>query len=79
MTHAQRFALQEWLVEYPEGMDYYDILALIRDGNADDGITRTELIEYCDCEEVYDIIESTHQHFIYVTSKHFKPMQEEQV
>jgi len=69
MTHAENFALNEWLVDYPAFMTYDEIIELMV-GNVDEDEEWThELISVWQTAEdfplrqVADFIDGTRQHF----------------
>ena len=59
MTHAERFALNQWLSDYPEGMTYQDILDWLRDDADDDNLSTWFVVEYLPAYQVVEIIEDT--------------------
>ena len=71
MKTSEHFALDEWLCEYPEGLTYDQVIAILRDPentwNADE-ITVWEGVENCELNEVANYIESTRKHFERVTA-----------
>ena len=71
MKTSEHFALDEWLSDYPDELNYEQVIAILRDPentwHADDiivwdGVSNTEL------NEVANYIESTKKHFERVTS-----------
>ena len=71
MKTSEHFALDEWLSDYPDELNYEQVIAILRDPentwHADDiivwdGVSNTEL------NEVANYIESTKKHLERVTS-----------
>ena len=70
MKKSERFALNEWLSDYPEDLDYYEILELMsQDDWSVDGITVWEVVENFTLDQVSDFIENTRMHFERVTEE----------
>jgi hypothetical protein len=70
MKTSERFALNEWLSDYPEDLDYYEILELMsQDDWSVDGITVWEVVENFTLDQVSDFIENTRMHFERVTEE----------
>jgi len=70
MKKSERFALNEWLSDYPEDLDYYEILELMsQDDWSVDGITVWEVVENFTLDQVYEFIENTRMHFERVTEE----------
>lgn len=57
MKHSERFALDQWLSDYPAKMSYDEVLDLIAD-ESDDVLTWI-VAEDCPPDELIEIIEST--------------------
>ena len=70
MKTSERFALNEWLSDYPEDLEYYDILEMMsQDDWSVDGITVWEVVENFTLDQVSDFIENTRMHFERVTEE----------
>ena len=70
MKTSQKFALNEWLSDYPEDLEYYDILEMMsQDDWSVDGITVWEVVENFTLDQVSDFIENTRMHFERVTEE----------
>ena len=70
MKVSERFALNEWLSEYPDDMSYGEILELMStDDWTIDEITVWEVVENFTLDQVSDFIENTRMHFERVTEK----------
>ena len=70
MKTSEKFALNEWLSDYPEDLDYYEILELMsQDDWSVDGITVWEVVENFTLDQVSDFIENTRMHFERVTEE----------
>ena len=70
MKKSERFALNEWLSDYPEDLDYYEILELMsQDDWSVDGISVWEVVENFTLDQVSDFIENTRLHFERVTEE----------
>ena len=70
MKVSERFALNEWLSDYPEDMSYGEILELMSvDDWTIDEITVWEVVENFTLDQVSDFIENTRMHFERVTEK----------
>jgi hypothetical protein len=70
MKKSERFALNEWLSDYPEDLDYYEILELMsQDDWSVDGISVWEVVENFTLDQVSDFIENTRMHFERVTEE----------
>jgi hypothetical protein len=64
MKTSERFALNEWLSDYPEDMSYGEILELMSvDDWTIDEITVWEVVENFTLDQVSDFIENTRMHF----------------
>lgn len=61
MTHAEQFALNEWLSEYPRDMTYDEVIDLIHEG--DDRILVWCWFENCPSPELVENIDNTKSHF----------------
>lgn len=67
-TMAEKFALNQWLSEYPSELSYWDIIELIKSEDEiedieDRQITFSETIEYWSAEDVIELIEDTKDSF----------------
>jgi hypothetical protein len=72
MKKSERFALNEWLSDYPENMDYCEILAVLNNAENEwtiDEITVWEVVENYTLDQVSDFIENTRMHFEHVTEE----------
>jgi len=70
MKTSERFALNEWLSDYPDDMSYGEILELMSvDDWTIDEITVWEVVENFTLDQVSDFIENTRMHFERVTEK----------
>jgi len=70
MKTSERFALNEWLSDYPDDLEYYDILEMMsQDDWSVDGITVWEVVENYTLDQVSDFIENTRMHFERVTEE----------
>ena len=70
MKTSERFALNEWLSDYPDDLEYYDILEMMsQDEWSVDGITVWEVVENFTLDQVSDFIENTRMHFERVTEE----------
>lgn len=65
LSTAQRFALNEWLSDYPDGPSYDELLSMIEAGS--DEIAVWQVAEDYPGYQVAEMIESTRQHFHNVT------------
>jgi hypothetical protein len=64
MKTSERFALNEWLSDYPDDMSYGEILELMStDDWTIDEITVWEVVENFTLDQVSDFIENTRMHF----------------
>lgn len=67
-TMAEKFALNQWLSEYPSKLSYWDIIELIREEDEIEDIEEKtviywEPIEYWSSEDVIELIENTKDNF----------------
>jgi len=70
MKTSEKFALNEWLSDYPDDLEYYDILEMMsQDDWSVDGITVWEVVENYTLDQVSDFIENTRMHFERVTEE----------
>ena len=64
MKHSERFALMEWLSEFPDDKTYDEIIEML---NVDDwsspDLSVWEVVESHDLSQVADFIENTRMHF----------------
>ena len=70
MTQAQRFALNQWLSDFPETMSYGDIIQAMHDEKhtwTHPDITVWYVVENFPLSQVAQFIEDTCQHFENVT------------
>lgn len=70
LSVAERFALDEWLTEYPDDMTYDEIIALLNVENQwmVDDITVWYLVENNTTDQVAMFIDNTKEHFEEVTA-----------
>ena len=71
MNTAERFAINEWLSEYPSDTSFDVIMDLIRDD--DESVIPWELVENYPAADLIEVIYNTKTHFEAVT----KPSKEE--
>jgi len=57
MRHAERFALNQWLWDYPDDASYDAVLQMVRGG--DEGVTVWEPLDRSSSHEVANVIEDT--------------------
>ena len=70
MKPSEKFALNEWLSDYPDDLEYYDTLEMMsQDDWSVDGITVWEVVENFTLDQVSDFIENTRMHFERVTEE----------
>jgi len=70
MKKSERFALNEWLSDYPDDLEYHDILEMMsQDDWSVDGISVWEVVENYTLDQVSDFIENTRMHFERVTEE----------
>ena len=64
MKHSERFALMEWLSEFPDDKTYDEIIEML---NVDDwsnpDLSVWEVVESHDLSQIADFIENTRMHF----------------
>ena len=65
LSTAERFALDEWLSDYPEGVSYEEVLNLILIGS--DEISVWAVAESYPEYEIVEMIDATFSHFVNVT------------
>jgi hypothetical protein len=64
MKHSERFALMEWLSEFPDDKTYDEIIEMLNvDDWIDPDISVWEVVESYGLKEVADMIENTRMHF----------------
>lgn len=61
MKHSERFALNEWLSDYPTGLDFEDVLDQIL--QEDSGVVPYQLFENMPPNELINVINGTRNHF----------------
>ena len=61
MTHAETFALNEWLSEYPDGLTYDQVCDMLL--TDDESITVWQWFENCPRSELVENIDNTRSHF----------------
>jgi hypothetical protein len=62
MTHAEIFALNEWLTEYPEGLSFDEVCDLIQ-VHEDDSVVPWIWFETMPPSELVENIDNTRSHF----------------
>jgi len=62
MKHAEKFALGQWLSDYPDDMSYDDLIELMLDGD-ELCVTPWETVEHYSYRQIVEFIEETKQHF----------------
>lgn len=70
MKQSERFALHEWLSEFPDDKTYDEIIDMLTDPEEQwslDDINTWEVVEHHTLEQVADMIENTRMHFEHVT------------
>lgn len=67
MKTSERFALNEWLTEYPENLTYDEILELLRE--EDESVTVWRWFECIPTTDLIENIDNTQQHFAAVTQE----------
>jgi hypothetical protein len=66
MKHSERFALMEWLTEFPDDKTYDEIIVMLRGDESEwthPDIDVWEVVENHTLDQVADIIENTRMHF----------------
>lgn len=66
MRRSERFALMEWLSEFPDDKTYDEIMEMMRDFNhtwTHEDLSVWEVVENYELSEVADMIENTRMHF----------------
>lgn len=61
MTHAETFALSQWLSEYPDNLSYAEIIEMLLTG--DDQVTVWHLVEGYNADDVWEFIDDTRRSF----------------
>jgi len=67
MKVSERFALNEWLTDYPNDKTYDEVCDLLRD--EDEGVTVWQWFEQIPVEDIIWSIDSTREHFENVTKE----------
>lgn len=65
METSERFAINEWLSDYPNDATFEEILDLIRTG--DESVIAWELVEHYPPSDLIELIYNTQMHFEFVT------------
>ena len=65
METSERFAINEWLSEYPDDKTFDEIMDLIRED--DESVTAWELVEHYPAADLIEVIYNTKLHFEFVT------------
>jgi len=66
MKQSERFALMEWLSEFPDDKTYEEIMEMMRDFNhtwTHEDLSVWEVVENYKLSEVADMIDNTRMHF----------------
>jgi hypothetical protein len=66
MKQSERFALMEWLTEFPDDKTYDEIMEMMRDFNhtwTHEDLSVWEVVENYELSEVADMIDNTRMHF----------------
>jgi len=63
MTHAEQFALDEWLSDYPETMTYQGIIDTLNADDEDGLISVWQMVEGYPLTQVAEFIDGTRHHF----------------
>jgi len=66
MKQSERFALMEWLSEFPDDKTYDEIMEMMRDFNhtwTHEDLSVWEVVENHTLDQVADMIENTRMHF----------------
>ena len=66
METSERFAVNEWLSEYPSDTTFDVIMDLIRDD--DESVIPWELVEHYPAADLIEVIYNTKIHFEFVTN-----------
>ena len=66
MKTSERFAINEWLSDYPNDATFDEIMDLIRED--DESVTAWELVEHYPAADLIEIIYNTKIHFEFVTN-----------
>jgi hypothetical protein len=74
MKTSEKFALNEWLIDYPEDMLYDDLIELMLDGD-ELCVTPWETVEHYSYRQIVEFIEGTRSHFEAVTADAFKALE----
>jgi hypothetical protein len=61
MTHAETFALSEWLTEYPDNLSYAEIMEMLL--TEDEQVTVWWVVERYNADDVWEFIEDTRRSF----------------
>lgn len=67
MTHAEIFALDEWLTEYPDNKTYDEICDLIRD--EDESVVPWIWFEHTPASSLIENIDNTRSHFEHTVNR----------
>jgi len=68
MKTSERFALNEWLSDYPLNATFDDVLYLLLD-NDDESVTPWEVVQYHPRHSIAEFISNTQSHFAAVTNE----------
>jgi hypothetical protein len=66
METSERFAINEWLSDYPNDATFEDIMYLIRE--YDESVKAWELVENYPAANLIELIYNTKMHFEFVTN-----------
>jgi hypothetical protein len=73
MKTSEKFALNEWLSDYPENLDFDGVLDLLRD--EDLSVTVWQWFENMPAYELIENIDNTRSHFEAVTAEAFAALE----
>jgi len=68
MTHAETFALNEWLSDYPDNLTYDEVCDLIQ-VYEDESVVPWQWFEYMPKHELVENIENTRSHFEHTVTR----------
>ena len=67
METSERFALNEWVSEFPDDKTFDEIMDLIR--TYDESVNPWELVEHYPAADLIELIYNTQMHFEFVTKQ----------
>ena len=68
MKTSEKFALNEWLSDYPLNATFDDVLYLLLDDN-DESVALWEVVQYYPRHSIAEFISNTQSHFAAVTDE----------